>query len=122
MDVNSDMTSRRNFLMQAGGGIGSIALAHLLGEDRAHAAGSSSPAHFAPRAKRVIWLFMHGGPAHMELWDPKPELKKYAGKKLPPSFGSVKTRRKVAGNSLLPALKPFRPCSIFSKLMRSLIL
>ena len=105
------MMNRREFLTQGGGGIGSIALAHLLGEDRALAAGSYGPkaSHFAPRAKRLIWLFMHGGPAHMDLWDPKPELVKYAGKPVPPSFGMIMTRRKVAKNTLLPPVKPFRP-------------
>ena len=65
-------------------------------------------AHFAPRAKRVLWLFMHGGPSHMDLWDPKPDLAKYAGQPLPGSFGEVMTRRKVAKNPLLGPIKPFR--------------
>ena len=42
--------------------------------------------HFAPRAKRVVWLFMDGGPSHLDLFDYKPELEKYAGSPLPPSF------------------------------------
>jgi len=66
------------------------------------------PAHFAPRAKRVIHLFMHGGPSHMDLWDPKPDLIKYAGKPIPESFGPVMTRRAVGKNTLLAPLKPFR--------------
>ncbi len=64
--------------------------------------------HFAPRAKRVLWLFMHGGPSHMDLWDPKPDLIRYAGQPLPASFGKVMTRRKVAKNPLLASVKPFR--------------
>ena len=64
--------------------------------------------HFAPRAKRVLWLFMHGGPSHMDLWDPKPDLIRYAGQPLPASFGKVMTRRKVAKNPLLGSVKPFR--------------
>ena len=47
-----------------------------------------SATHFAPRAKRVIWLFMHGGPSHVDLFDPKPALTKYAGKPLASSFTS----------------------------------
>jgi hypothetical protein len=57
----------------------------------------------------VIWLFMHGGPSHVDLFDPKPELEKYAGQPLPDSFGEVMTRRKVAKNPLLGPVKPFRP-------------
>jgi len=69
--------------------------------------GVAPAAHFAPRAKRVLWLFMHGGPSHMDLWDPKPDLAKYAGQPLPGSFGEVMTRRKVAKNPLLGPIKPF---------------
>ena len=86
-----------------------MALASLLNEEAS--AAERSPfvrnPHFAPRAKRVLWLFMHGGPSHMELWDPKPDLVKYAGKPLPGSFGEVMTRRKVAKNPLLGPIKPF---------------
>lgn len=65
--------------------------------------------HFPARAKRVIFLFMHGGPSHVDLWDPKPDLVKHAGQPLPSSFGEVMTRRKVANNPLLGPIKPFRP-------------
>lgn len=65
--------------------------------------------HFPPRAKRVIWLFMHGGPSHVDLFDPKPTLTKYGGQPLPDSFGNVMTRRNVKKNPLLPSLRPFRP-------------
>ncbi len=110
--------SRREFLRQAGGGFGAIALTAMLASDGfaesdTHRSTTSPLAprqpHFAPRAKRVIYLFMHGGPSHVDLFDPKPELQKLAGQSLPESFGSVMTRRKVAQNPLLPAIKPFRP-------------
>jgi hypothetical protein len=52
---------------------------------------------------------MHGGPSHIDLFDPKPELKRLAGQPLPESFGAVTTRRKVAENPLLPAVRPLRP-------------
>ena len=113
---------RREFLLRAGSGLGSVALAAMLhGERQVHAesGGSlrSTPAtplaaatpHFAARAKRVIWLFMHGGPSHVDLFDPKPDLIKYAGQPLPDSFGDVMTRRKVAKNPLLGPILPFRP-------------
>ena len=107
---------RRDFLRSAGGGVGLMALNALLHTDHVGAATTSRPAsqsvqspHFPPRAKRMIWLFMHGGPSHVDLFDPKPELVKYAGQPLPDSFGAVMTRRKVANNPLLAPIKPFRP-------------
>lgn len=60
------------------------------------------------RVKRVVWLFMHGGPSHVDLFDPKPDLMKLAGEPVPASFGMIKTRRNVAQNPLLGPLKPFR--------------
>jgi hypothetical protein len=53
---------------------------------------------------------MHGGPSHLETFDPKPELTRLAGKPLPASFGPVATRRKVAGNPLLASRRSFRRC------------
>ena len=70
--------------------------------------GAKSP-HFPARAKRMIWLFMHGGPSQVDLFDPKPDLTKYSGQPLPESFGEVMTRRKVATNPLLAPLRPFQP-------------
>jgi hypothetical protein len=110
---------RREFLLQAGGGIGGLALAAMMADDRAKA-GDDAPAtasnplaprkpHFDPPARRIIWLFMHGGPSHVDLFDPKPDLIKYGGQPLPESFGPVMTRRKVAQNPLLPPVKPFAP-------------
>src|SRR4051812_19772244 len=80
--------SRRRLLGDFGMGFASLAAATLLQRDGI-ARGSSVGAqnvrpdgrpHFAPKAKRVIWLFMVGGVSHMESFDPKPELTKYAGK------------------------------------------
>jgi uncharacterized protein DUF1501 len=111
----SGVRSRRAFLAQAGGGFGALALASLLNEERANAATTTTstdgtkPPHFQPRVKRVIWLFMHGGPSHVDLFDPKPDLIKLGGQPLPESFGAVMTRRKVAENPLLPPIKPLRP-------------
>lgn len=100
-------SSRRQFLTQCGGGFGALACAGMLASDT-HAAGTSLRPHYAPRAKQVIYLFMHGGPSHVDLFDPKPVLQEYAGKPLPESFGPVMTRRKVATNPLLAPIKPFR--------------
>jgi hypothetical protein len=97
--------SRREFLLRSGSGIGALALATLLAES----SGTAGAVHFTPRAKRVIHLFMHGGPSHVDLFDPKPALIRHAGKPLPESLGPVTTRRNVANNTLLPPARPFRP-------------
>src|SRR5262245_61345805 len=110
---NSPVTSRREFLKNAGGGAGMLALATMLSDQRRGARADEVNDHDAnigkPKliAKRVIWLFMHGGPSHVDLFDPKPALVKYAGQPVPDSFGMVMTRRNVAKNPLLSPIKPF---------------
>jgi len=78
--------SRREMLRQMSAGFGSLALSALLAEDSL-AAGENPlalrPPYFAPRAKRVIMLFMSGGPSHIDTFDPKPRLRREAGKPLP---------------------------------------
>ena len=81
-------TSRREFLEQASTGFGMLALAGLMA-DRAYAgltpastSSSVSAPHFTPRARNVIFLFMDGGPSHVDTFDPKPALKKHEGKKI----------------------------------------
>jgi hypothetical protein len=78
------MASRRSFLRSAGGGIGMMALADLLGG--AESGIAPRKPHFPAKAKSVIFLFMEGGPSQMDLFDPKPELQKWHGKPLPPSM------------------------------------
>ncbi len=78
---------RRNFLSSLSSGIAGISLASLLqDEDQARASTAHVPpdgkAHFPPKAKSVIWMFMRGGVSHMESFDPKPMLTKYAGKSI----------------------------------------
>ena len=68
-------TSRRNLLLSLGAGLGPVALSTLLqAEGKRSAPLALQPPMFAPRAKRVIMLFMEGGPGHMDTFDPKPEL------------------------------------------------
>src|SRR5262245_503871 len=76
--------SRREFLARAGGGFGLLALADLLRADEPKPAGPLAPKepHFAAKAKRVIWLFMNGGPSQVDTWDYKPELEKRDGQEL----------------------------------------
>jgi len=86
---------RRTFLADLGMGFTGIALGAMLQQDGIARAASApvwtppdgTPNH-RPRAKSVIWLFMNGGVSHMESFDPKPELDKYAGK----SIGETRTR------------------------------
>lgn len=81
--------SRRDFLRFAGAGFGSLALTHLLAQE---AAGAHRPApHRRATARSVIFLFMEGGPSHLDLFDPKPLLNKLAGQRIPPSFRRVVT-------------------------------
>ncbi len=83
--------TRRSFFGRAATGIGTVALASLLNpallaEGRKAARGVVWPLHFRPKAKRVIQLYMAGGPSHLETWDPKPKLAEMSGKPMPESF------------------------------------
>ena len=82
--------TRRHFFKECGVGIGGMALASLLGRDAqanqpAHPL-APRPPHFRPRAKAVIFLFMAGGPSHLDLFDYKPTLQQLDGQTVPPSF------------------------------------
>jgi hypothetical protein len=92
MWTDPNLSTRRGFLASSAFGIGAFALAHLLNRDKLLAATPSKPGenlpldllprqpHFAPKANAMISLFMHGGPSHVDLLDPKPELTKNHGK------------------------------------------
>ncbi len=103
--------SRREMLVNAGAGFGSLALGSLLAQS---AAGYQTPAyqagqpHHSPRAKSVIFVFLEGGPSHLDLLDPKPELVRLAGKPLPSSFGPIIT---PMGEYDAPLLAPKRKWS-----------
>jgi len=79
--------SRRQLLQQCGAGFGAVALSSLLAEEAAVASGSSKSRsqvpHFPAKAKRVIFLFMKGGPSHMDTFDYKPQLQKSDHQQLP---------------------------------------
>ena len=108
-------TNRRDFLTKAGLGFGGLALSAMIAdESRADAPAidplrplAPRPAHFAARAKSCIFLFMEGGPSHVDLFDPKPELTRRSGTPLPPSFGKVFTAMGVGGNNLLASKRTF---------------
>jgi len=102
--------SRRAFLNNTRDVMGACALASLLQKNALSGTGKTAKKpHYEARVKNVIWLFMHGGPSQVDLFDPKPELARLAGKTLPESFGDVTTRRKVAKNPLLGPIRTFRP-------------
>ena len=110
--------SRRELLCRLGGGFGGLALTSVLVEGgllsslfAGNALSSSpptgaghsldpKPSHFPPRAKRIIFLFMNGGPSHVDTFDPKPALAKYAGQM--PEAVKGKTGRKK-GNGIMPS-------------------
>ncbi len=105
--------SRREFLAKAGSGLGAIALGHLLNQSGFIPQGlakeavrnplAAKPPHHPPKAKSVIWLFMEGGPSHVDLFDPKPMLDKLAGQPMPPSFDRPITAMGTADNTLMPS-------------------
>ena len=88
------MITRRRLLQQSGGGFGGLALHAILERDGLLASEAKAPSgvanpfapkppHFAAKAKAVIFLFMYGGPSHIDLFDPKPELTKHHGRPIP---------------------------------------
>jgi hypothetical protein len=93
--------NRRDFLADVGMGFTGIALAAMLHRDGYAKEGTWTPPtgqpHFAPKAKRVIWLFMNGGVSHMESFDPKPMLDKYGGKTIAETpFADTQDPKKLA--------------------------
>ncbi len=117
--------SRREIFSRIGGGFGALGLAQVLSGAGIHVAGGSAraaamggkeeavprdplaprPSHFPARAKRVIFLFMNGGPSHVDTFDPKPALERYAGQDPP---ASVTTGRRKRGK-IMPSPFPARP-------------
>ncbi len=103
------LLTRRQLFGRAATGIGTAALASLLNPSLVNAAsgGSLAAPHFAPKAKRVIYLFMSGGPSHIDLFDYKPKLKDHHGQELP---GSVRMGQRItgmtAGQSTFPCVAP----------------
>ena len=99
--------SRRDFLQRTGAGFGALALGWLLNQE-ASARIAAPLAHHQPRAKSVIFLFMEGGPSHLDLLDPKPLLNQLAGQPLPSSFVEPITAMGEKGSPLLPAPRTWK--------------
>lgn len=86
--------NRRDWLASAGSGFGALALSCLMAEQAKAKGPVDSPLaakkpHKTPTAKNVIFLFMEGGPSHIDTFDPKPKLNEMHGQPLPESFGTV---------------------------------
>ena len=84
--------SRRELLCRSGVGFGMLGLAGLLADNRTVQATNAIKPHFVPKAKRVIHFFLNGGPSHVDTFDPKPALVKYAGQPVP---NTLLTERKT---------------------------
>jgi hypothetical protein len=118
---NEAVFTRREALLRSGSGLGALALGFLLDRDGALAQSASSTApsplsarepHFPATAKRVISLFMQGGPSQMDTFDPKPELQKFDGQSLPASFKSDDLKLQfmsAAGATLMGSSFAFHP-------------
>ena len=111
---NPLLFNRRQVLNRFGLGLGGFALAELLSQP-AHAApaldqGALGEPHFAPRAKRIIYLFMSGGPSQLDLFDYKPLLNKRQGEQLPDSVRGGQRLTGMSGNqSSIPLVgSPFK--------------
>ncbi|MCC2672019.1 MAG: hypothetical protein K0Q72_4490, partial [Armatimonadetes bacterium] len=119
--------TRRELVWEMGQGFAGVALTSLLSSDgffarhaaaasrRAPATGgkpaaalASRPPHFTTKAKSVIFLTMNGAPSHIDTFDYKPSLEKYAGKELPESFKYTNSGGRKKG-FLTPSFRPFRP-------------
>src|SRR5689334_16354393 len=120
--------SRRGFLGDVSTGLAGIGLASLLGEDLR--ADDVSPGtapwqpgqgrtHFAPRAQRVLQIFCPGAASHVDLWEHKPALEKYAGKPLPGEENLVSFQGK--NGNLMASPWPFRPAGESGKPITTLL-
>ena len=107
----SRLAARRAFLARSGWGLGSLALASLLDSARAGEAtyqsrGMLRTLHHPPRIKRVIFLYMSGGPSHLETFDYKPQLAKRSGEPMPDSVTKGQPIAQLQGRSQLKILGP----------------
>jgi len=100
---HESVTTRRDFLLRSGGGFGGLALGAMMATEST-AAESMLPrtGHNRTAARSVIFLFMDGGPSHIDTFDPKPEVNRLAGQSLPGSIERVITPMGVSENPLLP--------------------
>jgi hypothetical protein len=112
IDERRALLTRRELLGRGALGLGGAALGSLLSRDAAAAGGLPGLPHFAPKAKRVIYLFMNGAPTHVDLFDWKPALKAGHGKPVPQDYLGAKRFSTMTGDPkgklLLAPVEPFR--------------
>lgn len=126
----SSLLNRRDWMRHVGGGLGTVALTSLLARDgllrasetpaglagapgpqSAARSASTRPPHFPAKAKAIIYLFMHGGPSHVDTFDPKPELTKFDGQAPPEEFNQLKLQfTDVKKQKLMGSQQTFSRC------------
>ena len=117
--MNRTLLDRRQFLSNAGTGLGAVALTHLLGVDGLMAQDAPRAPHFAPRAKNALVIFISGALSHVDTFDYKPELIKHHGKAMP-GAGKLVTFQGENGNLTRP-LYAFRPRGECGKMTSDLL-
>jgi hypothetical protein len=100
--------SRREFFTQAGSGLAGLALSSMMVEAAPKDLLATLAPHHAAKAKNVIFLFMEGGPSHIDLFDPKPKLKELHGQPMPASYGKLITAMGTANNSIMASRREFK--------------
>ena len=132
IDIHFQNLNRRQFFHGAGLGVGSLALSALLNDD-ANASQANSAVHpplpglphFAPRAKRLIYLHMNGAPSQLDLFDHKPGLKEYYDKELPDSIrNGQRITTMTSGQArfpVAPSIFNFKPCGQSGIVMSDLV-
>jgi hypothetical protein len=107
------ISSRREFFTRSGSGLAALALANMIEEDARAGTGVDPLApkqpHHVPTAKSIIWLFIEGGPSHIDLFDPKPKLLELAGQPLPESMRPKFTAMPgTSKNGMMPSKRTFK--------------
>jgi hypothetical protein len=104
--------TRREFIKDAFAGFGGLAMASFLHDEQLRAGLTAplapKPVHFPAKARSVIFLFMAGGPSHLETFDPKPLLNKLEGQRRPQEFGEVKYQQIQSNARLLGTRRTFK--------------
>ena len=122
--IRLDQT-RREFLVRSSQGVGTMALASLLGSNRLTAAseatgsgarsGVVNPPHFVPRAKRIIYLYQAGGPSHVDVLDYKPKLEAMHDRKMPESLTRGQQMTTMTSGQRLTIMRPHSPFARFGE-------